>query len=132
MIKLKLMVLGITSLFLTSCVYVGIFAAGAAAGIGGYKYKNGVLIVDYEAPYIKTWEACVKAVDEMGLRLEKSEHDLTKGVIKAKRADDKMVTIEVEYKTPQKTQVGIRVGIFGDEEASKVIKEKIRRILVRS
>ncbi len=132
MIKAKLALLGLLCVFMTSCVYLGFFAAGTAAGIGGYKYRNGVLTVVYEAPYMDTWEASLKALNEMGLRVIKSAHDLTTGVIEAKRVDNKSVTIKVEYKSARETKVGIRVGIFGDEEASNVIKEKIRRVLSRS
>jgi len=130
--KLKLALLGLVCILMSSCVYLGFFAAGTAAGIGGYKYRNGVLMVVYEAPYMDTWDASLKAVQEMGLRVIRSAHDLTAGIIEAKRIDNKSVTIKVEYKSSKETKVGIRVGIFGDEEASKVIKEKIRRVLVRS
>ncbi len=132
MVKAKLAALGIVCVLMTSCVYLGFFAAGTAAGIGGYKYHNGVLTVVYEAPYMDTWEASLTALREMGLRITKSAHDLTAGIIHAKRVDNKSVTLKVEYKSARETRVGIRVGIFGDEEASKVIKEKIRRVLSRS
>lgn len=132
MVKVKLAVLAVISVMLTSCVYLGFFAAGTAAGVGGYKYHNGVLTVIYEAPFMETWEGCLKAVDEMGLRLIKSAHDLTSGTIEAKRADGKPIRIKVKYKSSNETKVAIRVGIFGDEEASNVIKEKIRQVLVRS
>lgn len=132
MIRARLALLGALCIFVTSCVYLGFFAAGTATGIAGYKYRNGVLTVIYEAPYIDTWHASVKAVEEMGLRTIKSAHDLTTGTIEAKRADNKSVIIKVKYKSAKETKVSIRVGIFGDEEASNVIKEKIRRILIRS
>jgi len=132
MIRARLALLGVLCVFMTSCVYLGFFAAGTAAGIGGYKYHNGVLTVIYEAPYMETWEASLTAVQEMGLRIIKSAHDLTTGTIEAKRIDNKSVTIRVEYKSSKETKVGIRVGIFGDKEASNVIKEKIRRVLARA
>lgn len=132
MVKAKLCGIAVTCVMLTSCVYLGFFAAGTAAGIGGYKYHNDMLTVIYEAPYMETWKACLKAVDEMGLHLLKSAHDLTAGTIEAKRADGKDVQIKVEYKSSKETRVDIRVGIFGDKEASNIIKEKIRQVLVRS
>ncbi len=133
MAKIRLLVGSIILAFFTSgCVYLGLFAAGAVAGIAGYKYKNGVLTVIYEAPYMATWDASLKALQEMGLKIEKSEHDLTTGEISALRNDGKTVTLKIEYLTAKTTQVDIRVGTFGDEEASKVIKEKIRTVLIRS
>ncbi|MBW1730387.1 MAG: DUF3568 family protein [Deltaproteobacteria bacterium] len=132
MFKAKLVVLGALSIIMTGCVYLGFFAAGTAAGIGGYKYQNGVLTVIYKAPYMDTWNACLSALEEMGLRIEKSAHDLTAGTIQARRVDNKAVSVKVEYKSARETKVAIRVGIFGDEDASNVIKENIRRALVRS
>ncbi len=133
MLKIRILLGSIILAFLTSgCVYLGIFAAGAAAGIAGYKYKNGVLTVIYEAPYISTWDASLKALEEMGLKIQESKHDLTTGQIKALRADGKVVILKIQYQTAKQTQVEIRVGTFGDEQASKIIKEKIRTVLLRS
>jgi len=127
-------VLGLIAILLlcAACAPLAFFGAGTAAGVGGYKYIKGALVVLYEAPYIQTWDASLRALEEMGLKIEKAEHDLTTGEIKARRADGKQVILSFEYKSARTTQVKIRVGIFGDEDASMVIKEKIRDVLVRS
>ncbi len=132
MIKKEWIVVLVLMGLLSGCAPLAFFGAGAAAGVGGYKYYKGALIVLYEAPYMETWDASLKALEEMGLVVLKAEHDLTTGKIKAKRADGKEVTLTFEYKSARTTEVQIRVGIFGDEEASMVIKEKIRQVLVRS
>jgi len=112
--------------FLSSCAPLWFFAAGTAAGIGGYKYYQGALHVIYQAPYMKTWNATLKALEEMGITVESKKHDPTTGEIVARRADKTTVTISLKYRSPEETEVIIRVGLLGDRNASEVIKEKIR------
>jgi len=122
--------LAVTLLMLSACAPLVIFGAGTAAGVAGYKYYDGSLTVVYDASFMDTWKASVRAVEEMRLDGVDSDHDLTKGKIKAERSDGKTVRISVEYKSNRRTEVVIRVGILGDQKASLAIKEKIRRILV--
>lgn len=122
--------LAVAVLMLSACAPLVIFGAGTAAGVAGYKYYDGSLTVVYDAPFMDTWKASVRAVEEMRLDVADSDHDLTKGKIKAVRSDGKKIRISVEYKSNRQTEVVIRVGILGDQKASMAIKEKIRRILV--
>ena len=117
--------------FLMGCAPMGFFAAGTAAGIAGYKYYHGALNVIYQAPYIKTWDAALKVSDDMGFTVESKKHDPTTGQIVARRADRKPVTISLKYRSSEETEVIIRVGLFGDHNASMVIKEKIRNKLFK-
>jgi hypothetical protein len=115
-------------IFLTSCVPV-VFFAGTVAGIGSYKYYQGVLTVVYEAPYIDTWEATLKSVDNLKMQIKKKDHDLTAAKIVAKLADNRTVTISLKYKSSEETEVNIRVGLLGNKDASDQIKEEIRKVL---
>jgi len=108
------------------------FSAGTAAGVGGYKFYKGSLTVIYQAPYMDTWDATLRALDKMNLQIESKKHDLTKGKIKARTADNKQVHISLKYKSSEQTEVVIRVGIFGDKAASMVIKDEIRKELFES
>ncbi|MBN1850375.1 MAG: DUF3568 family protein [Deltaproteobacteria bacterium] len=128
MLKMRYISLIAVVLFLTSCVPV-VFFAGTVAGIGSYKYYQGVLTVVYEAPYIDTWEATLKAVDNLKMQIKKKEHDLTSAKIVAKQADNKTVTISLKYKSSEETEVNIRVGLLGNKGPSDIIKEEIRKIL---
>ena len=114
---------------LVGCAPLIFFSAGTAAGIGGYKYYYGDLIVLYQAQYIETWDAALKVLEDMNLQIKSQKHDLTAGRVKAKRTDGKDVSIKVKYKSSKETEVKIRVGLFGDQDASMAIKEKIRREL---
>jgi hypothetical protein len=106
-----------------------VFFAGTVAGIGSYKYYQGVLTVVYEAPYIDTWDATLKALDALGIEVKKQDHDLIAGKIVAKQRNNKTVSISLKYQSSQETEMNIRVGLFGNKDASDRIKEQIRRIL---
>ena len=117
-------------LFVTSCG-PAIFFAGAAAGIGGYKYYNGSLTVVYQAPYDKTLNASVKAIEELGFTIKSKEQGLTTSKIDALLSDGTPVTVTLKYKSSDQTEVSIRVGVIGDENASNVIKDKIGEIVFK-
>jgi uncharacterized lipoprotein len=128
MLRAKFTILIIYCLLLTGCA-VAIFAAGTAAGIAGYKYYKGTLVVIYEAPFTETWNAALEALARMNISIESSDYDLTSGNIEAKRSDNKPVSISVKYKSTNETEVVIRVGYIGEKEASESIKEWIRKVL---
>ena len=130
MMKNRLFLLPLTFfLFLTGCGALVVFGAGTAAGVAGYKWYEGALTVIYEAPYIKAWDATLKALEKMESEIQSQKHDLTKGAIKAQLKDKKSVSISLSYKSAQQTEVVIRVGFFGDKDASDVIQEDIRKEL---
>jgi len=114
---------------LSGCAPLIFFGAGTAAGVAGFKYYDGTLNVVYQASYMDTWDAALKALSRMNLKVEKSDHDLKKGEIVARRPDGTRVTLSIEYNSPNETGAMIRVGFFGDEAASVAINEKIRETL---
>jgi len=120
-------------LFLCLCITAcapAIFLGGAAAGIGGYKYYKEVLTVVYEAPFDNTWDASVKALEDMGFTIENQTKELGSGKISTKEDEKhKKVSLTLQYKSVQETEVTIRVGLLGDETASNVIKDKIASLL---
>jgi hypothetical protein len=116
-------------LFLAGCGALVVFGVGTAAGVAGYKWYEGSLTVIYEAPYIRAWDASLKAFEDMKLEIKSQKHDLTKGTFKAVMEDKRSVTVSLAYKSAQRTEVEIRVGFFGDKDASDVIQENIRKEL---
>jgi hypothetical protein len=126
--RLKIWVLVGCCVLLSGCAAV-VFGIGAATGVAGYKYYEGSLHVVYEAPFIDTWDATLKALEAMQMRIESKKHDLTSAVIESRRADGKQVKVSLKYQTAKKTEAVIRVGVFGDEPASVAIKDRIRKEL---
>ena len=104
-------------------------AAVAAAGAGTYYYIKGDLKRNYEAPMDKTWEATIKSVEALKLNVESQKHDALTGVIKGKMADEKGFEINLKRIGENLTEVGIRIGTFGDRERSEAIHNKIHSML---
>ena len=73
----------------------------------------------------QTWQAAVKSVEELKLTTETKEHDAFNGGIKGKMADGKRFTISLKRLEENLTEVGIRIGTFGDRERSEAIHDKI-------
>jgi len=105
--------------------WVAIGAAAAAVGAGTYYYIKGDLNRNYEASMDKTWQAAVQSVDELKLTTESKEHDAFSGVIKGKMADGKSFTINLKRVGENTTEVGVRIGTFGDRARSEAIHDKI-------
>jgi uncharacterized lipoprotein len=118
------------SLVFSSCVPVAI-VAGAAAGIGGYKYFEGAMTVIYNAPFKSTWKASLEALEGMNLKIEDQDHGLSSGKIKARRADDTIISLNMKYLSAEQTEMTIKIGLFGDEKESNTIKDKISGVLFK-
>lgn len=132
MVKIKFFVQILLCFLLMGCAApVVFFGAGAAAGVVGYKYYEGALTVIFQSPFMETWDATLKALNQMNIKVESSSHDLTSGKIKAKRDDTERVTVSLSYKSAQETEVVIKVGTLGNQDASMAIKEEIRKVLVK-
>ena len=104
-------------------IVAGAVAAGAAAG--AYFFVEGNLKRTYEAPVEKVWQATLKSVEELKLATESKKHDAFGGQIKGKMADGTSFTIEVKRLGEKSTEVGVRIGTFGDKSKSEAIHDKI-------
>lgn len=111
-------------LLASSCAGL-LVGAGAGAGVGTYSYIQGNLKRNYEAPLEKTWKAALAALEELQLKPEAKKYDSFSGLIKGKMADEKNFEITLKRITDKSTEVGIRIGVFGDRQKSEVIHDKI-------
>ena len=124
---------------LLCCVLIGlsgcsrkwalIGATAAAVGAGTYAYIKGNLSRNYDASMDKTWQAAVQAVEALKLTTESKEHDAFTGMIKGKMADGKGFTINLKRLGENSTEVGVRIGTFGDRVRSEAIHDKILALL---
>jgi len=99
--------------------------AAAAAGAGTYAYVKGDLKRNYEAPIDKAWTATLKAVEELKLKIESKQHDAFTGIVKGKMADDTGFAINLKRLAETSTEIGVRIGTFGDKQKSEAIHSKI-------
>jgi hypothetical protein len=130
MVKRQLQLVALLCCFLiglSACSrkWVVIGAAAAAVGAGTYYYVRGDLKRNYEASMDKAWQAAVTAVEELKLSVESKQHDALTGVIKGKMADGKSFSINLKRLGENLTEVGVRIGTFGDRVRSEAIHDKI-------
>ncbi len=100
-------------------------AAAAATGAGAYYYVKGDLKRNYNAPLDKTLDATVKALEELKMNVESKQQDAFNGVIKGTLADGKGFTVNLKRLAENSTEVGVRIGTFGDRTKSEAIHDKI-------
>lgn len=126
---------GFKSVALLCCLLIGLsacsrrwVAAGAAAaavGVGAYAYVKGNLKRNYEVPIEKAWEATAETVEDFKLKTESKQLDAFSGVIKGKMADGKSFQIKLARLGEKSTEIGIRIGTFGDRQKSEAMHDKI-------
>ncbi len=111
-------------LMLQGCLLLAV-GAGAGAGVATIAYVKGELRTTYAASLDRAWEATLSALKDLQIPVRSSNKDATKGDIEATKADGTKVNVTLEPGGPDTTTVKIRVGTFGDEEASRMINRKI-------
>ncbi len=120
------LLLGILLIHGCTPVMVGL---GAGSGFGSYSYIKGELSALYPYPYDRTWNALLTAIERLEIDVISQNRDALNGQIKGKRGDGKTVVFKIENKGLDVTEVGVRVGTFGDQEASRKIHETIINVL---
>lgn len=120
-----LILLTLTTL-LSGCVAV---VAGAAVGAGTYAYVKGELTRTYGAPLNKTWDTTIRTLNDLEIKIIKKKKDALKGTIEARRADESSASIEVKWLSETVTEISIRIGTWGDRDASEAIHDKIAKNL---
>lgn len=99
--------------------------AGAGAGAGTVAYIQGEHSQVHAGGYDRVWSASLSALNQMNIRVIKTEKDALGGTITARRADDTPVAVKVEPTGPDTTTVKVRIGMFGDRAASESIQTRI-------
>jgi len=109
----------------SGCAALLVAGAGAGAGIASYAYLKGDLVIEYKRDYEPVWDATLNALRDRNITVERQTKDGISGSIQARRASGTAVKIKVKNVASGLTEVTIRVGTFGDEEASMSIKKAI-------
>jgi len=107
----------------------GCIVAAVGAGAGTIAYIKGDLEVVESKNIDVVYEATEKAVEQLGLNVNKKTKDAMSATIVARDAQDKKVTIKLKATTENTTKISIRIGIFGSETKSRLIYEQIRENL---
>lgn len=121
---LLILVLGLSTLSLTSgCLAV---AAGAGAGAGAVAYVRGDLTATLAGNLDRTVQAADKAVQQLEFAKVSESKDALLAIIVVRNAADKKIKITIERTAVDLTKVNIRVGVFGDEVLSMAVMDKIK------
>jgi hypothetical protein len=105
-----------------------LFVAGAAAGagVGTYAYVSGELKATEGVTLDKAWDATLAAMTDLKYSVTEKQKTGLEGNLTARAPGDRKVQIHLEKKSDTVTQLGIRVGTFGDESLSRQILAKIK------
>jgi hypothetical protein len=117
----------IFSFVLCGCEVLILGGAGALVGAGGYHYYQGELKSELNCRFLDAWQASKKAVIEMGYVIEEEKHKQTEGKIKATKLNEEPINIYLKYITSDRTEIGIRIGFFGDKDTSVSVLERIKK-----
>ena len=120
-----------SALILNLFLNAGCFAVviGAAAGAGGIAFIKGILTQNVDYDVKKVHEASLKAVKDLALNVSSDQLDVHASMIKGSYPDGKNFSIQLEALTERATNIMIRIGVFGDEERSRMILNAILKRL---
>jgi hypothetical protein len=129
----RIIILGLIllSLTLSGCAFLVAAGVGAGAAVGTMEYVKGELKQAYAASMEKAWNASLAVVEAMNMKVtEKSIDNLDQNRrILGQTADKKDFQITLESLGKDVTMVKVRMGLFGDEGASRRIHEAIAQNL---
>lgn len=105
---------------LTGLAGCGAVIAGGAAATGTYAYMTGKAQGTYDASLDKSHAASLVVCKEMGIPVLMERKGDTTSEIKGKLSDDS-VTIDLKLVGKNLTEITVRVGLMGNENASRRI-----------
>jgi hypothetical protein len=104
----------------------GCLAAAAGAGAGAVAYIRGDLEATLPNDYNKVVAATKESIGQLEFAKVSENKDALKAVLVSRTALDKKVEITLTNAGKRQTAIKIRVGIFGDEQLSLAILDKIK------
>ena len=104
----------------------GCIAVAVGAGAGVVAYVRGDLETTLATDYNPVVDATRGALKQLEFVKVSDNKDAFKAVIVARTALDKKVEISLTNTGKNLTNIKIRVGVFGDEQISLAILEKIK------
>ncbi|WP_320170355.1 DUF3568 domain-containing protein [Maridesulfovibrio sp.] len=106
----------------------GVVLLGGAAAGGTYVYVAGKATQKYNADLGTTYKSAIAACKELNLKIDSAKKRLSDASIKAVDVDT-TVYIDLSSSSSKVTEVTVRYGILGDEQASSRILAAIKKNL---
>jgi hypothetical protein len=116
------------TIMLSGCFLLLLGAAGAA-GAGTVAYVRGELKATLDANMDRSYDASLKALDQLQLIPISKQKDQLGAEIVARTSVDKRVTVTLKRVDDKLTNLSIRIGVFGDESLSRTIYDRIKKSL---
>lgn len=104
-------------------------AAGAAGGAGGYAWARGKLTFTASRDISTCHDATILALTDLGITIVGDTTDRLAGRIMGETNLGESVTVDLEPKGLDITEIEIRVGVWGNEGQSRIIADSIKRQL---
>ena len=120
----RLFVAALLGLSLTGLA--GCLAVAAGAGAGAVAYVRGDLEANLTNDYDKVVNAARGAIKDLEFAKVSENKDALRAELVARTALDKKITISISNSGKKLTNIKIRVGVFGDEQLSMSILDKIK------
>jgi hypothetical protein len=102
---------------------------GAGAGIAGTAYYEGKLKGTIKATPIQVKTATEAAFKELKIKQVSSKADALSAAITGTTAAGKTATVTASLKKDGQSEIGVRVGSFGDRDISEKIYSAIQKRL---
>ncbi len=102
---------------------------GAGAGAAGVAYVAGELQANVDGTPPQVVNATLDAFEDMDIAIVSYDSSDMDGEVTGRTADDTRVQVSVDRETDRTSELGIRVGTFGDEQMSRRIYDRIRENL---
>ena len=112
---------------LSGCV--ALVVGAAAAGAGGYAWVKGALVKEYDVSAEELYKATKAGLSSLAMGITEDQADRVSAVIGADFADGAKVKVNIEALTELRSQIRIRVGVFGDKTKSELILNSVEKNL---
>ncbi len=106
-----------------------LFGGGDVAGAGMVAYAKGQLSAAEEVELDRAWDVAQGVMEDLDFTIESRHTTATSAKLVARGADNRRVTVGLQKRAGDLTEIQIRVGFFGDEALSRVIFNRMRRRL---
>jgi hypothetical protein len=100
--------------------------AAGAAGAGTVAYVRGELDATLGNQYPQVADSAANAVSQLQFAMVSQSRDAFNDEIIARTAQDKKIDIKVSRRADNLTDIKIRIGLFGNEEESRAILDRIK------
>lgn len=120
------LILGL-SLVVNSRCQALLIGAECGALVGAAAYKGGEVRYTGELSLNEAWDATQKALSDLGYGITSEERHVSDAPyqLTAEKAGSKKIRVTLKRQSDAVTEIGVRVGTFGDESLSRLIIKQI-------